>query len=165
MPDPASASKGHAVYAACRLTLSIAILFRSSSVCFSSCSVCWRSCAASFMPNSCGPRNKGPVTGDFVMLDGLSGCDQASIHNFPGLGLAHDFLAFLDKAFDGFAGAAAGALVHQLEDALKALNLTFGLLKVMLKCLLELRSCRVLRHFRQGFQDLLFPVIDVLKRG
>ena len=112
-----------------------------------------------------GPRNQRPVPGNLIMLDGLRGRDQARVHDFPGRSLTHHFLAFLDKAFNSFAGPAAGALVHQFEDALKALNLTFRLLEVMLECLLKLRSGGVFSHFRERFQDLLLAVIDVLKRG
>ena len=84
------------------------------------------------------------------------GCGRGGVQRPVGL---------LDQPLDGFAGFAARALIHKLEDSLEAFYLAFGLIVMFFEGLLKLRGGRALGHFGKSFQDLLLPVIDILEVG
>src|ERR1700756_5148050 len=61
------------------------------------------------------PGLQGAVARNFIMLDGLRGCEQAGIERGRTLVFLHDLLTFVDDALDGIALLAAGGLTDELE--------------------------------------------------
>jgi hypothetical protein len=53
---------------------------------------------------------------------------------------------------------------QELEDLLKAPDLTFGLVRVLFERRAELIGIRGLRHLGQGLKNMLFGVVDVFQR-
>jgi len=53
--------------------------------------------------------------------------------------------------------------VH-LEHLFQPADMAFGFRQVMLEGVLQLRVRRLLDHFRQVFDDLVFRIVDVLQR-
>ena len=101
------------------------------------------------------------VAGNLVVLNTLRGGDQSGIHDL-GLGLfTHDFLAFLQQTFHGPAFFALGTDIQGLAHLLQSLHVSLGLFQVLLEALLKLGVGRSLRHLGQGFDNLVFRVVEV----
>ena len=79
------------------------------------------------------------------------------------LNLFHVLFGFIDDAFDGLALLAARRNVQHLEHLIEPLDLAFGFLAVGLERFLQFPALGLLDHARQGFEDLLFGVVDVLE--
>ena len=108
-----------------------------------------------------GERTNSAIAGHFVMLDALSGADEASIANAViAISLDHQF-AFLDEAFHGLAGFATGLLAERLEYLLEAADVSFGLPEVRGEGVLELLVGSGFGHFRQGLDELSFRAEEV----
>ena len=97
------------------------------------------------------------------MLDRLRGCDQGGIENVLVVDLAGDIVGFLDDAVDGRTIGALRALAEHLEGLFQTLHLVLGLAQMRLEGRAEIAAGRLLDHVGQGFQDLLFRVVDVLQ--
>ena len=110
-----------------------------------------------------GPFDQRAVAADLVVLDSLSGADHAGIQHLLVLDLLHMLLGFIDDAFDRLALLAARRHVQHLEHLIEPLDLAFGFLAVGLQRLLQLLAVGFLDHARQGFEDLLLGVVDVLE--
>lgn len=97
------------------------------------------------------------------MFDGLRRSEKARVERRCAFILFHDFLAFLDNAFDRVALLAARGFAEDFENLLKPLDLGFRLALMLLKGGAQLLGIRGLCHFGQGFVNLLFGVVDVFE--
>src|SRR5262245_66692010 len=70
---------------------------------------------------------------------------------------------FGDDTFDGLTLLAARRQLKQLEDLVKPIDLSFGLLAMRLQSLLELLGVGFLHHTWEGLEDMFFCVVDVLE--
>src|SRR6201995_2624148 len=102
-----------------------------------------------------GPALQSAVAGYLVVLYGLGGSQQASVKRRLTLVLVHDLGAFIEDALDGIALLSASRLADLFEDLLQPLDLTLGLVVVLLKCGTELIGVGGLGHLWQRFVDLL----------
>src|SRR5918996_5566203 len=96
-----------------------------------------------------GERADRAVRGDLVMLDLLRADDQGGIEDLGGLDLLDHLLGLLDQALHRLAALAARADVELLEYLVQALDLTVGLVEMMLERLPQLGRLGRFGHLRQ----------------
>src|SRR3954471_4592538 len=113
-------------------------------------------------PDQLRPAAQRAVARDLLVLDRLRRRDQAGVERRAAGELLHHLLAFLQDALDGLARHALGLLAQEPEDLLEALDLLFRLAAVLLERGLELLVLGGAGHLRQGFQYLVFGVVDIL---
>ena len=97
------------------------------------------------------------------MLDGLRRGDEPGIEGNASIEILDDLVGLGDDALDCLAGLAAGRLADQFEYLLEALDMPLRFVAMLEKAFLSVFGLRRASHFRQGFQDLLLGVIDVLQ--
>lgn len=103
----------------------------------------------------------GAVAGHLIMLDALSGADEARVAD-RGVAVGIDeFLAFLDEALHGAAGLAGRSFVELTEDFLEAIDVDLRLAQVGVERRLELDAGGGLGHFWEGLDELCLGVVEV----
>ncbi len=104
-----------------------------------------------------------PIAGNFVVLHALSAGDHACVKHL-GLGIFFKQLfVFGDDPLHGFAGLFVGIDIEFIEDLLQSLDMSLGLLQVLLEGALQLGRSRLFGHFGQGLQDHVLCRIKVLE--
>ena len=109
------------------------------------------------------PMSKRAVGGDFVVLNFLCERDDDGIHHFRIRFFAHHFLGFFDQPGHRFALLGLGGFVGVVECGFDAFDLVFGFVQVRGEGFDELFVGGLFNHFRQGFEQLLFCVVDIAK--
>lgn len=71
--------------------------------------------------------------------------------------------AFAKQALHARGFATAGLLAHRFENAFQATNLLLGLVQVLLKGTGEIFRGGRSNHFGQGFGDLVFGIVQLVK--
>jgi hypothetical protein len=97
------------------------------------------------------------------MLHRLGVGDHRGVSDVRIVGVLNAFLAFLNDAFDRRTGLALRLLAKDFEHLLETLDLTLGLLQMVVEGLLQLGGIALLRHLGQRLQNLLFGEVDVLE--
>src|SRR5678815_4422885 len=98
------------------------------------------------------------------MLNRLCTANDRGIKDLLVLDFAGDFIRFPDQAVDGGTVGAFWLLTKFSKDIIEAHNLVFCLSKMVSKPCRKIPVGRLFDHLRQGFHDLIFSVVDVLKR-
>ena len=109
----------------------------------------------------CCPRAERAVGGDFVVLNFLCERDDDGIHHFRIGFFAHHFLGFFDQAGHRFALLGFGRFFRVFECGFDTFDLFFGFFQMCGEGVDELFVGGLFNHFRQGFEQLLFCVVDI----
>jgi hypothetical protein len=105
---------------------------------------------------------RAAIAGDFIVLDALSGGDEGGILDIGIAGRADDLRAFLDQPLHRLARLGLGALAHDFEDPFQAGHVVLRLLQVLVKSSLQRGMMGCLRHFREGLDEALFRIVQIL---
>ena len=97
------------------------------------------------------------------MLDCLRRRQKTSVKGGHSFILLHDLGAFFGNAIDRGARLATRGLADDFEDAVETLDLSACFTLVLGKSRLQFFRLRSLGHFWQGFEYLVFCIIDVLE--
>src|SRR5580698_2406416 len=82
-------------------------------------------------PHFFSPSDQRSIARDLVMLNCLRAREETRIQCWAALEVLHDLIAFLKDTVDGVASLSARRFADKLEDALNALNLSFGFIPMM----------------------------------
>src|SRR5579883_143135 len=97
-----------------------------------------------------------------VMFDALRGGNNGGVHHGLLVVLMKDLLAFIENPDHAHAFFPAGLFSERRKYLLEAVNVTSGLLKMLLDSVPQFFRIRILGHLRQRLGQAIFRVIEIL---
>ena len=116
-----------------------------------------------FVPQQMGKGPQAAIAGHLVVLNALGRSNECRVDHGGVAGLVDHFLAFGHKTFHCLALLAFGADVECGEDRGESFDLRVGHGEVIGKRGLQLRCRGLLGHLRQGLEQLVLGVVQVLQ--
>jgi hypothetical protein len=110
-----------------------------------------------------GPSNQRAVTRDLVVLDSLGRRNKRGIEHFFISDLTCDLIRLFDDAVDRRTRNGFHLHAVHLKDLLDALHVHLGFAKMLFEAFLELKRSRFFDHFREGADDPLLGVVNILE--
>jgi hypothetical protein len=105
------------------------------------------------------PTAQAAVGGDFVVLDFLGGANKRGVAEI----FLDEFGTFGDETLHGLGLAGGGFFAEYVENLLYTTDVFLGFLQMSAEGVFEFLVLGGIGHFGEGFDQLFFTIVDVLK--